>query len=486
MDVSKLIMALKGTSPDSPLVGRLAELAERKAASFKIVAQPGDTLTNDHVMSIPPSPDLWYIFNHVNMLTWADSTPADSFMEERLPFFESKLGGIKPLKGIVSSGEVTGKRTWFTDKMEWSSDAHDWVQLIASELKFNGQSFQYSTEIKLPENVVGYIMIPIGGQGVMEVISLIQESIIEDPSFSLPGEENPKTLSSGIDSTKNLFPPTSGWISNSCYGRKLIYKTTEIPEKEIAKVFIESRYKTTFSDIYSKSNSTYGSHTFVNGTVKNTKLEIPMEKIYGKGVTQDGTYNSSQPGLSLISYIPQQTTKTGFKYGGGWIGKHWLRVWITREDKWPVPGEFIGILVKPCPVPPHVWWFQRSSPLLYAGNWIDTLDLTSGVVIEVIQNIEHPLSKALCTEYKVKIHGVNSVRIYSSDFLVYEVGKRVAIFKYRIDEVPLQLKEGQPGTDYLTRPDLSYDQMEQQEWGEPIKDTVYESYYVILPLTFFK
>ena len=62
----------------------------------------------------------------------------------------------------------------------------------------------------------------------------------------------------------------------------------------------------------------------------------------------------------------------------------------------------------------------------------------------------------------------------------------MAIFKYRVDEEPVAIKDGAPGTNYETRPNIAYDQLEQQDWGEPVKDETYKAYYVILPLTFFE
>jgi len=189
-----------------------------------------------------------------------------------------------------------------------------------------------------------------------------------------------------------------------------------------------------------------------------TEISIPIETVYGKGVNKDGSSNAAQPGKSIKP-------------------KGWMRVWITRDDKWPVPGEFIGILVKPNPLPPHVWWFMRSSPFLYAGNWMDTLDLTSGTIVSKTENVEHPTSKTPCTEYIVTIHGID-VKIYSSDFLVYNAGDRVAIWKDRAGELQ---------NSYTNRTDRSFDQMEQQEFGDPQHDSPPPVYtiYTIIPITFF-
>ena len=65
--------------------------------------------------------------------------------------------------------------------------------------------------------------------------------------------------------------------------------------------------------------------------------------------------------------------------------KFWMRYWINKDSKLPVPGEFIGILCRPVAAPPHVWWFQESAPFVYAGNWMETGTLTSGVVTVVTE-----------------------------------------------------------------------------------------------------
>ena len=50
---------------------------------------------------------------------------------------------------------------------------------------------------------------------------------------------------------------------------------------------------------------------------------------------------------------------------------HYIRRWIRADEEWPIPGELVSLIVRPINVP-HVWWFQKSSPFLYSGNWIET------------------------------------------------------------------------------------------------------------------
>ena len=101
---------------------------------------------------------------------------------------------------------------------------------------------------------------------------------------------------------------------------------------------------------------------------------------------------------------------------------HSLRYYLRRDAKWPLPGEFIGLLAKPWPS--HVWWFQETSPLLYSGNWFETNHYTSGIVTAILQPPEGSFGLA----YKCVVRGVE-ICIASSDFYGYAVGDRVAIIR---------------------------------------------------------
>ena len=99
-----------------------------------------------------------------------------------------------------------------------------------------------------------------------------------------------------------------------------------------------------------------------------------------------------------------------------------FRYYLRRDAKWPLPGEFIGLLAKPWPS--HVWWFQKTSPILYSGNWFETNHYTSGVITAILQPPEGSFGLA----YKCVVRGVE-VCVASSDFYGYAVGDRVAIVR---------------------------------------------------------
>lgn len=412
-----LISSLKG------IVSSGADLAQVTGLIKDYVGgiDPGDFVSNKDnkpiVAAAPIAEDLWYLWNHVNGMTWVEeNTDTELYMSERLSFFTSKLNGITAMRGVTEPGNIEWgdipEKGPFGDFTGWKNTAKAWFQLIAFEILFTNQSFKYNHESSMPPNVdgktvvVGYLTFPVGQYGVMEVISLVRESLSDSPTFKMQDDEKPK-----IPSPSQLFPPMLGWQLNKCYGRHLIESGYAVPENEKAKV------------------------------VPIAKTHIP-ESSYGRAVTKKG----------------------------------WLRVWITKDEKWPIPGEFIGILCKPTPVP-HAWWFQKSSPILYAGNWLDTFCLTSGVItkVETVDEdgdpIKHPVTDTTCTRYTLRVHG-REVYIYSTDFLAYTVDQRVGIYK-------LDTNSDDPA--------IVYNHLEQGEQGDiEGGDLGYTTDFVIIPVEFYQ
>lgn len=115
---------------------------------------------------------------------------------------------------------------------------------------------------------------------------------------------------------------------------------------------------------------------------------------------------------------------------------HWFfRVNLVNQagQKWPLPGEFVGLGVRMMPDKP--WGKQMSSPFVYSGNWMDTIYYASGVITEVIApDDDHPYSR-----YKVKWRNQDPVEANPSDFAEYKVGDRVTILKDVATEKKTQL-----------------------------------------------
>lgn len=113
----------------------------------------------------------------------------------------------------------------------------------------------------------------------------------------------------------------------------------------------------------------------------------------------------------------------------------WFRYEFPGEEtkiKFPVPGEFLALGNRM--MPGEYWGHQKSSPFIYAGNWMDTVYLTSAVIIAIIEPTDTiPFSRYM-VQWRKKIIEVNP-----SDFAKYEVDDRVTILKDVATEKKSQL-----------------------------------------------
>lgn len=99
----------------------------------------------------------------------------------------------------------------------------------------------------------------------------------------------------------------------------------------------------------------------------------------------------------------------------------WLRINFAGDEKYPYPGEFLGLGVRI--FPNLTWGKQNNSPFLYGGHWIDTAHITSGPATIVDKKDG---GFYLC---QVNWRKENNMEVYPSDFAEYQVGDRVTILK---------------------------------------------------------
>lgn len=100
----------------------------------------------------------------------------------------------------------------------------------------------------------------------------------------------------------------------------------------------------------------------------------------------------------------------------------WLRLHLDGSEKYPVPGEFMGLGV--CMMPDLFWGKQKSSPFMWSGNFLNTVYLTGGRIIKVIDPDDtYPFPRYSVQWMK------NVVTANPSDFATYKKGDRVSILK---------------------------------------------------------
>lgn len=127
---------------------------------------------------------------------------------------------------------------------------------------------------------------------------------------------------------------------------------------------------------------------------------------------------------------------------------------LKEEYKFPTPGEFIGMAVRAWPN--HAWFSQSTNPFIFAANWFETNQYSSGLVENVvdINGDESDFS------YDVRIRGELKTGVLSTDFFKYSVDDRVALLKVLDNNNIFN--------------------------NENMKENGYEETWRIIPVTFFK
>ena len=441
-DIENIINSLKGVSGSGNVLAQAIKLLE----DANLTMEPGDFARSNMPapMAAPIAYDLWYLFAHDNFMSHYYANPDQDhqdyqpYLDESLSFMEL-LPGLKPIRVLRNLEQFVSDEGFDAYSMRnyinWTNNGIYWINTAAFELWEKGLGMQYSSPGPKdfnPNDYVGYLSFPVGQLGVMEVISLIQETNLAGYLFAgIDGQAgtidkpplNPSTLEEenipSVQSTPEIFPDMKDAGKNYCYGRHLVESAYLLPETP--------------------------------GPSQNT-VNSEGTAAYAPTASRDVELFSSP----MTGYLEEVKPKL------------WMRYWIHKDSTLPVPGEFIGILCKPVAVPPHVWWFQESTPFLYAGNWMETGNLTSGIVTEVTREADRPAG-SIGDEYKVLIQGC-TVTIYPSDFLYYEVGDRVAVLK--IDSTTAKAEK-------------SFTWLDQVALKDTDEDTV-KTNFIIVPCTFYK
>jgi len=257
-----------------------------------------------------------------------------------------------------------------------------------------------------------------------------------------------------------------------------------------------------------------------------------LDTLEDEGQTYDGSYEA-MPGNSLLPPFDSQAVQCkGLRLfekaylqacsdvefpADKMLGEesilphHWLRFWLRKENQYPIPGEFVGITVKPLAVPPHCWWFQETSPLLYSGNWFETDYYTSGIVLAVIRNTvddeyevesvsqQYPqrtgygdcilsegqtfLFNMVGSVYKVRVKD-QDLYLKSTDFKEYLINERVAIVKKTgIESNNFNWNYLEPGK---IIPGGTFESL--QDYDTSMSGKLFElnTEWVIAPITFYK
>ena len=397
--IARALASMKGLAGSGNVLSKLVS----DISDIVMTMEPGDFVNtaSGQKSAAPVATDLWYLFYHDNFLKKYYADQSGDFKHFKYaPYistnlsFLSSLTGLKPLKIFSDLNDLVVEEGFGEIiKPQYANNGMYWINTIAFEIWGNGISIQYASDGPKgfnPNDYVGYISFPIGQLGVMEVISILQETTLTGNQFA------------AVEGLAAYWPKKVADLKDS--DKPSLQSTPEMfPDAKDSK-----------GNILSNQNYCYGRHLVENGYV------VPVAP-----VASQNSQNSDHTGAYGPTPIRdvELFSKKMEKYSEDVKPELWMRYWIHKDSTFPVPGEFIGILCRPVATPPHVWWFQESSPFLYAGNWMETGNLTSGIVTARATSTEWPTYI-----YKVKVQGVE-VWCYTTDFYEYGQGDRVALVK---------------------------------------------------------
>lgn len=448
-DIKDIIASMKGISGSGNV---LSEIINRLSDESTRTLEPGDVVGGGKVSAAPVATDLWYLFYHQNMMKkYYSGLPGANFdhydysayLSGNLSFL-SHLPGLKPLKALTDlKQQLEAKHEYdlFDHHIasQYKSNGIWWINTVFFELRKLGQTFQYGSEGSAgykskPGDYVGYIAFPVGQPGVMEVISLFQETDLSGYLFEDADALETYHKKPAITDLKDHYKPS------------LQSSPEMFPDMKDSK-----------GNALAGQNYCFGNHLIDSAYLRPETL-WPQQN---KNNSDDSTARAP-----LSSQDVELFADNIKDYGEEIKPKFWMRYWIHKDCTFPVPGEFMGILCRPVACPPHVWWFQESSPFLYAGNWIETGSLTSGIVTAVTLEAGRT-DGGTGNLYNVNVQGC-SIVVASSDYLEYGIGDRVAILKTN------------------TVPETSYSTLQQTFLKGSDSTTTIKTEYVIIPATFYR
>lgn len=450
-----------GSSVGSPGQGMQKRLREMFATvlpdydfSRLLVMDVGDFVSvgpeggYDVGISLPVASDIWYLAIGASILPFRGENYQENaakilgFLEKYL----ARLDNIKPLKSLQSYKDINTYMNWSTFTKVWESDR---VPRVIRETRFETWMFNQYTE------------------------------------FPSKGPKEPVVASGEL------------------YSGLLSFPVGPLGVMEVTSIFSESMDDMLKDGIPFSAD---GAVTIENPDGWDCVTDRPLQGLMSPMTDM----KSICPGVHLVEkgyLVTRRDTEYPAEPFNGYdniLPFHSMRYYLHRDAKWPLPGEFIGLLAKPWPT--HVWWFQETSPFLYAGNWFETNYCTSGIVKEILQPYtKEQLQTATSEEqqalaafgapdhfrknegmvglvYKCVVRGVE-ICIATSDFCGYALEDRVAIL--RINDLDRSLDNTKGNFKWKDMEDLI-------AWEKKVKETssnlpyIIHSNMMILPMSFYK
>jgi hypothetical protein len=126
----------------------------------------GDQDYENISLGLPIAYDIWYLYTFESILPETKDESEEWVNDGRLKDFFDSLEGMKPLRGMQSFNSIS----------EYKSNAPYIIKGMRSESRLLNQTFQYQSDSEFAA-YPAYLAFPIGPLGVMEILSIIRETM---------------------------------------------------------------------------------------------------------------------------------------------------------------------------------------------------------------------------------------------------------------------------------------------------------------------
>ena len=209
--IKNLLASLKGISGTGNVLEKYRDMVE----GGHLTLDPGDYTGGEGFelnLAAPIAHDAWYLHNHLNLVAVDEETGdrGRAYVDGQLAFLAEKLGGVRPLRALLNLAQLgSNPIPWWSFQgasENWENNGVYFVQQAAFEAQLTGEGINFPSAGPIDgrlEDSAGYMAVPVGQLGVMEVIAVFGEAThLEADDFELRDEDLPL-----FQTPPEMFPP---------------------------------------------------------------------------------------------------------------------------------------------------------------------------------------------------------------------------------------------------------------------------------------
>jgi len=440
--------------------------------------------------ALPINYDIWYLYWAGNILLNGRHTDytTDEWLEETLEKLEDYISTIDSTEQLKCLKQPAEDRNTTNDGLNTFTAMPEIMNSdIAGDWKYTIKEARFETLIK-----------PLGGANAVILNTFTANKMPYWPSKEgvYDSTDNPPDPLYGVKEPDR--DGYCGYIAFPVGPSGVMWRTA---------LATESSLDTEFSTGAGVFPATDPTGAIQAGGELLPPFELNRSEMAGERLTDKGYLVTDD---SVVELLPPEK----FDEVDNYALHYWMRYWIRKDNVTIIPGELCCLMVRPWPL--HCWFYQESSPFLYAGNWLETEFYASGIVKSVLEpwvyedyearspsmpsqddeaedGYYDPHEEAMDFHIGSKLYRVwvknEEIIVESSDFKEYEAGDRVGLLKGVRDGNETDHVNASGPVELAPGPGDNFDWQGLKWWKLKGKNTEDEDIYirdwVITPVNFY-